>query len=243
MIRFLGTTLLLICLSAAGTAQADIFRLEDDDGVVSFTDSPSSRGYTLVMRDRAAHHPAGKKSRPRSAAGAVNSTTNSRSGTDSRQQSGTLPLQGIITSTAGLRFDPFDGKLRHHNGIDIAAPTGTPVKPVAPGTVVFSGQRSGYGNTVIIDHNDGMKTIYAHHAENLVPEGAEVDCATVIALSGSTGRSTGPHLHFEAWQDDTNISRSFMPAHASNRVEPALASAPVRRLLQPDGTILFTNLR
>jgi len=243
MNRFFGTMLLLICVTAANTAQADIFRLEDDDGVVSFTDSPSSRGYTLVMRERATRHSAGKKSRPRSVAGTVKSATDNRKGTDSGLRSGTLPLQGVITSTAGLRFDPFDGKLRHHNGIDIAAPTGTPVKPVAPGTVVFSGQRSGYGNTVIIDHNDGMKTIYAHHAENLVPEGAEVDCATVIALSGSTGRSTGPHLHFEAWQDDTNISRSFMPAHASNRVEPALASAPVRRLLQPDGTILFTNLR
>lgn len=242
MIRFLVTTLLLICVTAAGTAQADIFRLEDDDGVVSFTDSPSSRGYTLVMRDRAALH-SGKKSRPRSVAGPVKAATDNRDKTGSVLQSGTLPLQGIITSTAGLRFDPFDGKLRHHNGIDIAAPTGTPVKPVAPGTVIFSGQRSGYGNTVIIDHHDGMKTIYAHHAENLVPEGAEVDCSTVIALSGSTGRSTGPHLHFEAWQDDTNISRSFMPAHASGRDAPALASAPVRRLLQPDGTILFTNLR
>ena len=155
----------------------------------------------------------------------------------------TLPIQGIITSQAGLRTDPFDGKLKHHNGLDIAAPSGTPVKPVAPGTVIFSGWKSGYGNTVILDHADGMKTVYAHHSSNNVSVGTMVDLNSVIALTGSTGRSTGPHLHFEAWQGDTNITSSFMPGNHSNGHPATLASAPIRRLLQKDGTILFTNLR
>jgi murein DD-endopeptidase MepM/ murein hydrolase activator NlpD len=133
--------------------------------------------------------------------------------------------------------------LRHHKGMDIAAPSGTPVKAVAPGTVIFSGWRNGYGNTVIIEHTDGMTTVYAHHERNLVTEGASVDQLTAIALSGSTGRSTGPHLHFEAWRSGENITPSFMPPGYPRHQPNVIASAPVRRYLQEDGTILFTNLR
>lgn len=108
-----------------------------------------------------------------------------------------LPVDGYISSKFGFRIDPIDGKRRHHNGIDIAVPEGTSIKPVLPGKVVYSGYSKGYGNCVIIEHEDGIQTVYAHNSKNLVKVGDTVTSDTVIALSGSTGRTTGPHLHFE----------------------------------------------
>lgn len=116
-----------------------------------------------------------------------------------------LPVAGKVTSRYGLRYDPIDGKLRHHNGIDIAMPEGTPVASAAPGRVVFSGIASGYGNCVIIEHENGLTSLYAHNSVNLVRTGDVVDKNRVIALSGSTGRSTGPHLHFEVRKDGTPV--------------------------------------
>ncbi|MBI3592378.1 MAG: M23 family metallopeptidase [Nitrospirae bacterium] len=116
-----------------------------------------------------------------------------------------LPLTGKITSDYGLRHDPIDGKLRHHNGIDIAAPEGTPVEPVASGRVVFSGFSEGYGNYVIMEHENGLTSLYAHNSVNYVKTGDVVDKGKIIALSGSTGRSTGPHLHFELRKDGVSV--------------------------------------
>lgn len=109
----------------------------------------------------------------------------------------TPPVTGRITSGYGMRQDPVDGKMRQHNGIDIAMPEGTPVMPAAPGKVVFSGNSGGYGNCVVIEHENGMATLYAHNSANNVKTGEVIDKNKVIALSGSTGKSTGPHLHFE----------------------------------------------
>jgi len=112
-----------------------------------------------------------------------------------------LPVKGVITSQFGLRLDPIDGKRRHHNGIDIAVPEGTPVRPVLSGKVIYSGYSKGYGNFVIVEHEDGIQTLYAHNSKNLVKVGDIVTPETFIALSGSTGRTTGPHLHFEIRKD------------------------------------------
>jgi len=112
-----------------------------------------------------------------------------------------LPVKGVITSQFGLRLDPIDGKRRHHNGIDIAVPEGTPVRPVLSGKVIYSGYSKGYGNCVIVEHEDGIQTLYAHNSKNLVKVGDIVTPETFIALSGSTGRTTGPHLHFEIRKD------------------------------------------
>lgn len=117
-----------------------------------------------------------------------------------------LPLSGKITSSFGLRTDPIDGKLRHHNGIDIAAPEGTPVKPVLSGKIVYSGYNGGYGNCVIVEHENGLQTLYAHNSKNLVKTGDTVTPETVIALSGSTGRTTGPHLHFEVRKEGSPVN-------------------------------------
>jgi murein DD-endopeptidase MepM/ murein hydrolase activator NlpD len=104
---------------------------------------------------------------------------------------------GRVSSTFGLREDPVNGEERFHKGMDIAAPIGTPVRAVAAGKVVFSGQAGEYGNLVTVEHADGIITRYAHTAENLVSMGEQVAVGQKIALVGSSGRSTGPHLHFE----------------------------------------------
>lgn len=116
-----------------------------------------------------------------------------------------LPVNGKITSMFGLRIDPIDGKLRHHNGIDIAVPEGSQIKPVLPGKVIYSGYSAGYGNYIIIEHEGSIQTIYAHNSRNLVKAGDMVTKNTVIAFSGSTGRATGPHLHFEVWKNGKAI--------------------------------------
>lgn len=116
-----------------------------------------------------------------------------------------FPVAGKITSTFGMRRHPFFGDWRFHNGIDIAAKEGTPIFPLMPGKVLFSGEVSGYGKMVVIDHLNGYKTVYAHNKVNLVKEGDEVDESTVLAEVGSSGLSTGPHLHFEVRYKDERI--------------------------------------
>jgi murein DD-endopeptidase MepM/ murein hydrolase activator NlpD len=110
-----------------------------------------------------------------------------------------LPVEnGIITSGVGLRVDPFgSGKLVFHRGIDIAVPVGTPVRATRKGRIVSAGPRSGYGSTVIIEHANGDRTLYGHNSIVRVQPGDLVESGTVVAFSGNTGRSTGPHVHFE----------------------------------------------
>jgi len=110
---------------------------------------------------------------------------------------GRMPVNGRITSGFGMRVHPIHHDLRFHHGIDIAAEEGTDIYPVRQGRVVFSGEQRGYGNIVVIEHDDGYITKYAHNKVNLVKAGDYVDSNTVIAKVGSTGLSTGPHLHFE----------------------------------------------
>lgn len=103
-----------------------------------------------------------------------------------------MPTSGTITSGYGWRWG------RMHKGIDIAAPVGTPIVAAAPGVVVYARWNSGgYGNLVDIQHPDGSLTRYGHNSQILVQEGQQVGQGEAIALVGSTGRSTGPHCHFE----------------------------------------------
>lgn len=112
-----------------------------------------------------------------------------------------MPVAGYISSYFGVRPDPFDGQSELHTGIDIATPYGTPVHAVAEGMVTFAGVRRGYGNVVEIDHGNGYMTRYAHNSKLDVHPGQHVQVGEVIAQAGSTGRSTGSHLHFEVWYD------------------------------------------
>lgn len=109
-----------------------------------------------------------------------------------------LPGSGRITSGySHARQHPKIGKVRPHWGIDIAARTGDPVRAAEDGTVSFSGVKGGYGNTVQINHGNGWGTLYAHNSRNLVKKGDKVIKGRQIAEAGSTGLSTGPHIHFE----------------------------------------------
>lgn len=115
------------------------------------------------------------------------------------------PLNGRRSSEYGERKDPFTGAHRHHHGVDIAAPEGSPIRAAAPGKVAFSGTMPGYGNVVIIEHAGGYETRYAHNADNNVRKGDTVAAGQVVATVGSTGRSTGPHLHFEVRKDGASV--------------------------------------
>lgn len=110
-----------------------------------------------------------------------------------------MPVEGYISSYFGGRPDPFSGHSARHTGIDISAPTGTPVHAVAEGMVTFAGVRNGYGDVVEIDHGNGYMTRYAHNSALLVHPGQRVHVGDVISDAGSTGRSTGSHVHFEVW--------------------------------------------
>lgn len=105
--------------------------------------------------------------------------------------------QGFISSYFGYRSDPFSGKKKYHKGIDFVGKPGSEVLAVAAGIVTKSERVAGYGNIVEIRHADGYLTRYAHNQENLVNEGDRVEKGEPIAMLGSTGRSSGPHVHFE----------------------------------------------
>jgi murein DD-endopeptidase MepM/ murein hydrolase activator NlpD len=107
------------------------------------------------------------------------------------------PSKGYITSGFGTRSDPFNGGRAHHMGIDFDANIGDPVSAAAGGVVTYAGVKNGYGNVVEVDHGNGYSTLYGHNSRLLVRAGDVVRAGQQIAKAGSTGRSTGPHVHFE----------------------------------------------
>ena len=125
---------------------------------------------------------------------------------DSNSTPAGMPAPGYISSRYGGRNDPFGRGRAHHLGIDIDANSGDPVTAAAEGVVSFSGVRGGYGNVVEIDHGNGYKTLYAHNSANLVKAGDVVRAGQRIAKVGSTGRSTGSHLHFEVKLDGRQVN-------------------------------------
>ncbi|WAJ36678.1 M23 family metallopeptidase [Pseudomonas sp. GOM7] len=122
--------------------------------------------------------------------------------------SGRPVLQGYISSPFGRRVHPLTGRVSVHKGIDFAAKPGSDVVAVAAGVVTFAGRKSGYGNVVEISHSDGYTTLYAHNRGNVVQVGDLVQRGQTIAKVGSTGRSTGSHVHFEV----TKNGRAVNPA-------------------------------
>lgn len=112
-----------------------------------------------------------------------------------------MPVRGYVSGGMGLREDPFNGSLKeHHSGLDISAPYGSPVHAPADGVVIFSGTREGYGNIVVIDHKFGIVTRYGHLSKMNVEVGQRVSRSEVIGYVGTSGRTTGPHLHYEIWR-------------------------------------------
>lgn len=116
------------------------------------------------------------------------------------------PVQdGFISSYFGRRTDPFTGYLAVHKGLDFAGPAGSAVSSVAAGLVTFAGERSGFGQMVEINHGNGLATRYCHNERLLVKQGDMVSKGQEVALMGSTGHSTGPHLHFEVLKDGAQV--------------------------------------
>ena len=117
-----------------------------------------------------------------------------------------------VTSEFGGRIDPITGKRDGHTGMDLAVPTGTAVRAALPGRVTVAKYDSSYGYYVMIDHGGGLSTLYGHNSKLLVQAGQTVQTGDVISLSGSTGRSTGPHLHFEVRVNGQRTNpRSYLP--------------------------------
>jgi murein DD-endopeptidase MepM/ murein hydrolase activator NlpD len=108
-----------------------------------------------------------------------------------------LPVQAPVSSSYGLRKDPLNRQIRFHKGIDLAAPKGTEVLAALGGNVVFAGSERGYGNTVVVQHERGFQTRYAHLGSLVVRVGDTLQTHQLLGTVGSTGHSTGPHLHFE----------------------------------------------
>jgi murein DD-endopeptidase MepM/ murein hydrolase activator NlpD len=113
---------------------------------------------------------------------------------------------GFISSYFGERADPFDGREAFHKGVDFAGSIGSNVVAVAAGVVTWSGERSGYGKLIEINHGDGFVTRYAHNERTLVSVGQTVKRGQAVALMGSTGRSTGPHVHFEVLRNGRQVN-------------------------------------
>ena len=129
-----------------------------------------------------------------------------------------LPLspplgQFWISSAYGERKDPFTGEKSHHAGVDLVAPLGSGIRATAPGRVVFAGKRDGYGRTIEIDHGHGITTRFAHLSKVLVEDGQHVERGQKIGTLGNSGRSSGPHLHYEvrSWDQTLNPIK-FMEA-------------------------------
>lgn len=116
------------------------------------------------------------------------------------------PLQGKINSGFGYRKDPFKSRVGFHSGIDIDANYGDPIVATADGTVKKAGWQSSYGKTVVIRHKDGFETIYAHLSKITVKEGQKVKVGEVVGKAGSTGRSSGTHLHYEVIRDGKHVN-------------------------------------
>jgi murein DD-endopeptidase MepM/ murein hydrolase activator NlpD len=120
---------------------------------------------------------------------------------------------GFISSYFGERADPFDGLETFHKGVDFAGTPGSPVVAVAAGVVTWAGERTGYGKLIEINHGDGFATRYAHNERTLVTVGQTVKRGERIALMGSTGRSTGPHVHFEVLRNGRQVNPLSFVGH------------------------------
>ena len=116
------------------------------------------------------------------------------------------PVTGTITSSFGERQDPFNGEGAFHSGIDIATAYGDPVRATADGEVLKAGFANGYGREVLIDHDNGIQTLYGHLSGFAVTAGEHVSRGQVIGYVGTSGRSTGPHLHYEVRIHDTPVN-------------------------------------
>ncbi len=133
------------------------------------------------------------------------------------------PVNGRLMGGYGQRSDPFSGEGAMHTGIDISAPVGTPVKATGDGVVIHSSWNGGYGRCVIVDHGNGYQTWYAHLSRMDVMEGQEIRQGEIVGRVGTTGRATGPHLHYEVRIHSTPVN-PYRFMQRSAELKPAAIS-------------------
>jgi murein DD-endopeptidase MepM/ murein hydrolase activator NlpD len=125
------------------------------------------------------------------------------------------PAPGEITSHYGKRLDPFSGETGFHTGVDISCDARTPVRATADGVVSHSGWTGNSGNVVILEHGCGFSTVYAHNSSNTVNVGNRVKKGDIIGYVGTTGKSTGPHVHYEVWKDGKSVdAQQYLPGRS-----------------------------
>ncbi len=117
-----------------------------------------------------------------------------------------FPIPGNIASGYGSRVDPLSGAIQFHSGLDISASPGSPVRATADGVASHSGWSQNSGFVVVLEHGCGYSTVYAHNRENAVRVGQRVKAGDIVGFVGSTGKSTGPHVHYEVWKDGKNVN-------------------------------------
>jgi murein DD-endopeptidase MepM/ murein hydrolase activator NlpD len=137
------------------------------------------------------------------------------------------PVQGIVTSSFGSRLDPFKGEGAFHTGIDIATNVGDAVRAPADGIVLKAGMGTGYGREVVVDHGHGVETVYAHLSGFAVITGQEVHRGDILGYVGSSGHSTGPHLHYEVRIHDTPVNPSkYLPGAPARQLASTSSTPP-----------------
>lgn len=150
-------------------------------------------------------------------------------GVGARREGMQMPVDGRLTSSFGVRFHPILGIMKMHKGLDIGAPYGAPIRAATAGTVVFAGRSGGYGNFVKLSHGDGLASGYGHMSRIAVSPGTRVSQGQIIGYVGSTGLSTGPHLHYELWRNGVAINpRSIAFASVERLTGDALRSFKAR---------------
>lgn len=144
-----------------------------------------------------------------------------------------LPVQAPISSPFGLRRDPFTGQAQFHKGIDLAAPEGMTVVSALPGKVISAGYERGYGNAVLVEHDGGIRTRYGHLASINVKAGDAITSDIALGTVGSTGRSTGPHLHFEVMRNGKQLDpmQSYHASASGSRMEVSKTSSQWRNIV------------
>ncbi|MGE0799372.1 MAG: M23 family metallopeptidase [Lautropia sp.] len=212
---------------AAGHSEAALLAFLRQSGAATATADSAARGKTAAAGTRVTRSidpQAGTAASGAFAPGVV-AVTEAPSTTTPAVSGWRWPVDaGIVSSEYGSRWG------RRHHGIDIAARTGEPVYATAAGDVIYAGNRmSGYGNAVILRHGNGLTTLYAHNSELKVVVGDRVQAGTLIALLGSTGHSTGPHVHYEIRRGETAIDPRSMLAPSMLADGPAGQPLALRR--------------
>jgi murein DD-endopeptidase MepM/ murein hydrolase activator NlpD len=195
---------------AGGIGLADMMYRQLRGRVLGKTDGQPVAGDVLPANRPVAAHP----SRPATPAASHESADPRLAAATQAAQPMAAPVTGQITSEYGWRSDPFTGGQGWHAGMDIAAAEGDPVRPCWDGKVVFAGVKGGYGKVVEVEHAGGWKSIYGHLRSYSVKEGDTVSAGGKIAEVGSTGRATGPHLHFELRRGQETVDPEVVLAQA-----------------------------